>query len=86
MGRLLAMALKNAGWQVSLFDKRRHTRNCSFAAAGLLTPYSELDKTDLLILQMGNESIQKVGPRLLPNYLIRFILKNRYPCFKSPLR
>lgn len=39
MGRLLAFALHNAGWQVSLFDRSNENMNCSTSAAGLLTPF-----------------------------------------------
>ena len=58
MGRLLALTLHNAGWQVTLFDQNTGDINCSLAAAGLLTPISELDKADLLIFRLGQESIQ----------------------------
>lgn len=59
MGRLLAFTLFNAGWEVILFDQNSGNINCSLAAAGLLSPVSELDKADLLIFHLGQESIQK---------------------------
>ena len=65
MGRLLALALHNAGWQVTLFDQNTGDINCSLAAAGLLTPISELDKADLLIFHLGQESIRACWPRLI---------------------
>jgi glycine oxidase len=65
MGRLLALALHNAGWQVTLFDSHSGTTNCSTAAAGLLTPASELDKADVLIFHLGQESIKTHWPRIL---------------------
>ncbi|HIC7359132.1 TPA: FAD-dependent oxidoreductase [Legionella pneumophila] len=65
MGRLLAFALHNAGWQVSLFDHSNESTNCSTAAAGLLTPFSELDKSILLISNLGQESIKNYWPRIL---------------------
>ena len=36
-GQLLALALSDAGWQVSIFDQGREN-SCSMAAAGLLVP------------------------------------------------
>ncbi|OGV29898.1 MAG: thiamine biosynthesis protein thio [Legionellales bacterium RIFCSPHIGHO2_12_FULL_35_11] len=65
MGRLLALALHNAGWQVTLFEKSTGDTNCSLAAAGLLTPLSELDRASLLIFHLGQESIQTGWPRIL---------------------
>jgi len=65
MGRLLALALHHAGWQVTLFDQDSGDLNCSLAAAGLLTPFSELDKADLLIFHLGQESIQQFWPQIV---------------------
>ncbi|HAT1977707.1 TPA: FAD-dependent oxidoreductase [Legionella pneumophila] len=65
MGRLLAFALHNAGWQVSLFDRSSESMSCSTAAAGLLTPFSELDKSILLISTLGQESIKNYWPRII---------------------
>ncbi|MFI4918360.1 MAG: FAD-dependent oxidoreductase [Legionellales bacterium] len=65
MGRLLALALHNAGWQVSLFDQNTGDVNCSLAAAGLLTPCSELDKVELPIFHLGQESIGTCWPRII---------------------
>ncbi|CEG56877.1 FAD-dependent oxidoreductase [Legionella fallonii] len=65
MGRLLALALHNAGWKVTLFDQNTGDINCSLAAAGLLTPFSELDKADQLIFHLGQESIRQCWPQIL---------------------
>lgn len=65
MGCLLALELHNAGWQVTLFDQNTGDNNCSQAAAGLLAPFSELDKADLLILHLGQESIRACWPRII---------------------
>ncbi len=65
MGRLLALALHREGFHVTLFDQNTGETNCSLAAAGLLTPFSELDKADLLISHLGQESIQTAWPRIL---------------------
>lgn len=65
MGGLLALALHNAGWQVTLFEQHSGNTNCSLAAAGLLTPLSELDKADALIFQLGQAAIQTLWPRII---------------------
>ena len=65
MGRLLALALHNAGWQVSLFDEQHADSNCSSTAAGLLTPFSECDKADPLICRLGQESVTHYWPNIL---------------------
>lgn len=65
LGRLLAFALHNAGWQVTLFDQHPDDNNCSAVAAGLLTPISELDRADLLIFRLGNDALTKHWPRIL---------------------
>jgi glycine oxidase len=59
MGRLLAFYLVNAGYQVTLFDQNQATDEdiCSMAAGGLLTPYSELPKSDRLTLEMSVEAL-----------------------------
>ncbi|WP_342219634.1 FAD-dependent oxidoreductase [Rickettsiella endosymbiont of Miltochrista miniata] len=62
MGRLLALALHNLGWQVTLFDDQQGDSNCSSAAAGLLTPFSECDKADRVIFQLGQESVTSYWP------------------------
>ncbi|KTC78357.1 FAD-dependent oxidoreductase [Legionella brunensis] len=65
MGRLLALALHNANWQVTLFDHNNGDAGCSLAAAGLLTPFSELDRASLLVFHLGQESICTSWPRIL---------------------
>lgn len=64
MGKLLALSLLNAGWDVTLFDKSE-TNNCSMTAAGLLTPISELEKNDFIIFQLGREAINQHWPSIL---------------------
>src|SRR5262249_23317541 len=68
MGRLLAFNLVQAGWQVVLFDQNatdEKNASCSQAAAGLLTPISELDKVDQLIFQLGQASLTVYWPHVL---------------------
>lgn len=58
MGRLIAFYLVNAGWQVTLFD-HNDSDNCSMSAAGLLTPVSELEKSDPIIFNLGIDALDK---------------------------
>lgn len=64
MGQLLALELINSGWDVTLFDPNS-TNNCSMVAAGLLTPISELEKSDLVIFQLGIKAISQYWPEIL---------------------
>ncbi len=67
MGRLLAYHLVSAGWQVSLFDKDESNswESCSMAAAGLLLPFSELDKSNKLISDMCAAALNKYWKMLI---------------------
>lgn len=71
MGRLLAFNLVNAGWNVSLFDqnsaddKGSHNYSCSMVAAGLLTPTSELDKSEKLIFDLGQAALDTHLPPIV---------------------
>ncbi len=64
MGQLLALGLLNAGWEVSVFERNTDITkiNCSMAAAGLLTPISELITNDLIICDLGMAAINKHWP------------------------
>jgi glycine oxidase len=59
MGRMLAWRLQQAGWQITLFDKggERAEQSAAYAAAGMLSPYAELQSGDPLIFRMGQESL-----------------------------
>ncbi|WP_126337964.1 FAD-dependent oxidoreductase [Legionella spiritensis] len=65
MGSLLALALHNEGWQISLFEQSEGNDNCSLAAGGLLTPISELDKSSLVIFHLGQRSVKRCWPDIL---------------------
>jgi|688.fasta_scaffold203450_2 glycine oxidase len=67
MGRLLAFELSHHGWQVCLYDKGdpEEHGSCSMAAAGLLTPYAELEKSDSVIFNLGIEAVQVHWPRII---------------------
>jgi glycine oxidase len=67
LGQLLAFALINAGWEVTLFDLTKR-RNCSEVAAGLLTPVAELDKNELSIFKLGLEALQQHWPKILAHF------------------
>jgi glycine oxidase len=65
MGRLLALTLNKRGWDVTLFEKGLGNDNCSYAAAGLLTPFSELDKAPSIICELGQYALQTAWPKIL---------------------
>lgn len=67
MGRLLALKLSDIGAQITLFDKDAEEGygSCSMAAAGLLTPFCELEKSDPLIFQLGNDAVKNHWPTII---------------------
>jgi glycine oxidase len=67
LGRLLALRLLQAGWSVTVFDDNAATEgnNCSMAAAGLLTPITELERNDPLIFALGQASLASYWPAIL---------------------
>lgn len=67
LGQLLAFALINAGWEVTLFDFKKR-RNCSEAAAGLLAPIAELDKNSLSIFKLGIEALNWHWPKIMTHF------------------
>lgn len=66
MGRLLAFQLVNSGCQVTLFDKDAIEQGAAaaYTAAGMLTPYSEVESAELLIYRMGMASLA-LWPKLI---------------------
>ncbi len=60
MGRLLALQLTDAGHKVTLFDQKAisDTDSASFTAAGMLTPYAEIETAEIPIFAMGQNSIE----------------------------
>jgi glycine oxidase len=58
-GRLAAFALIQRGHQVSLFDEQPQTMqsNCSYTAAGMLSPTAEIECGDHSIYQLGQRSL-----------------------------
>ncbi|OGT44223.1 MAG: thiamine biosynthesis protein thio [Gammaproteobacteria bacterium RIFCSPHIGHO2_12_FULL_37_34] len=67
IGRLLALLLVNNGHEISIFDQDGDDgiKSCSMAAAGLLTPVTELDKSDILIYELGMLAIAQHWPTIL---------------------
>jgi|SRR3990167_4193808 len=67
MGRLLALSLINTGYQVSIFDKHDDSGigSCSMMAAGLLTPITELDKSEIIIYELGMVALTQHWPTIL---------------------
>jgi glycine oxidase len=66
LGQLLALKLVDAGWNVTLFEQHTTTaHSCSMAAAGLLTPISELDKCNVIIFQLGQAALNTHWPKIL---------------------
>jgi len=61
MGRLLALELHLRGHTVTIFDKdHKHGEgSCSMTAAGLLTPFGEVDSAEPLIINMGRYSLSR---------------------------
>lgn len=67
MGRLLAFCLVHEGHQISIFDqdKDEEINSCSMAAAGLLTPVTELDKSEKIIYEMGEAALFQHWPAIV---------------------
>lgn len=61
IGQLVALNCVQQGWQVSLFEKNSliNDKNCSYAAGGMLTPFSELETAEHMIAELGFYSLKK---------------------------
>ncbi|MDD9331108.1 MAG: glycine oxidase ThiO [Wolbachia sp.] len=59
VGRSLALNLLRNGWHVTLFDvdNKEGKASCSYAAAGMLSPFSELEKAENIIHRLGIKSM-----------------------------
>ncbi len=59
MGRVLAWQLQSAGFAVSLFDKDDIDFGdaAAYTAAGMLTPYCEVESAELLVFELGMRSL-----------------------------
>ncbi len=78
MGRLLAWQLLRAGHCVSLFDKDpiESGSAAAYTAAGMLTPYSELESAQWLIYQLGMQGLQ-LWPEIVHSLQIEDCLHQR---------
>ena len=66
-GRLLALALCERGWQVSLYDRDATLdgqSSCAYVGAGMLSPIAELEEADPIISQLGWASLSLWQKRL----------------------
>ncbi len=59
-GRLLAFALLQKGWQITLFDSDQRTggQSAAVVAAGMLAPYAELETAEPLVFGLGQRSLE----------------------------
>ena len=67
MGRMLAWHFANSGNKVSLFDRNgfeSESTAASNTAAGMLTPYAELESAEPLIFELGMQSLQ-LWPKII---------------------
>ncbi|WIO74092.1 glycine oxidase ThiO [Porticoccaceae bacterium LTM1] len=60
IGRLMAWQLLERGHRVTLFDREPidGKATCSFTAAGMLTPFSEGETAEPLVIELGQRSLQ----------------------------
>ncbi|NKB23306.1 MAG: glycine oxidase ThiO [Kiritimatiellae bacterium] len=58
-GRLLALDLLERGWKVSLFDRgdEKGFHSCTYASAGMLAPFCELETAEKEIATLGEASL-----------------------------
>lgn len=67
MGLLAARELLALGWKVHIFERRteaEYHRSTSFAAAGMLLPFTELECADPMTHAMGLESLE-IWPQIM---------------------
>lgn len=60
MGRLWALALRRAGWDVTLFDRDTEagTLACTWTGAGMIAPYCELEAAEQWVTSLGVRSME----------------------------
>lgn len=80
MGQLMALRCQQENWQVSIFDENAlfSDKNCSYAAGGMLTPFSELETSEAMIAKLGIESLS-LWPNII-NDLIEPVYFNQKGC------
>lgn len=80
MGQLMALRCLQANWQVSVFDENAlfSDKSCSYAAGGMLTPFSELETSEAIIAELGVQSLS-LWPTII-NDLIEPVYFNQKGC------
>lgn len=75
MGRMLAWQLVKTGYRVSVFDKDALSQGSAagYTAAGMLTPYAEVESAEPIIYELGMRSLD-----LWPRYIKEFSSPVRY--------
>ncbi|AHX04283.1 FAD-dependent oxidoreductase [Ehrlichia japonica] len=70
VGRLLALRLLRDNWQVTLFDKfgKNDRQSCGAIAAGMLALYSESEKMEQVVFELGIKSLN-LWPEILSGIL-----------------
>ena len=60
LGRLLSLRLREAGWDVTLFDRDtpEGRASCTWVGAGMLSPYCEREAAERIITDLGVESME----------------------------
>ena len=64
VGSIVALEALRLGWDVEIFDAPDASRRCSRTAAGMLSPYAELECTDADLFAAGMRSLDR-WPSLL---------------------
>ncbi len=69
MGRMLALALRREGWEVTLFDRdtEEGANSCTWTGAGMIAPYCELEAAEQFITALGVRSMD-----LWPDWMQHF--------------
>lgn len=69
MGRMLACQLVDAGHKVTLFDRDPIAQGSAagFTAAGMLTPYAEVESAEPIVYELGMRSLQ-LWPELIKKF------------------
>ncbi|KJV65431.1 MULTISPECIES: FAD-dependent oxidoreductase [Ehrlichia] len=70
VGRLLALRLLRDNWKVTLFDKfgKSDRQSCGAIAAGMLALYSESEKMEQVVFELGIKSLN-LWPKILNDIL-----------------
>ena len=69
IGRLTAYYCLKKGWEVTLFDQdnKEGKHSCGYVAAGMLSPFAELDSAEELVFTLGQRSLA-LWPEILKDF------------------